>query len=144
MEAEHGKPCILDRAATAAALRLAGKRDEVHPNDAVACAYRDRTAAEAWRASGAENGQPTLGITELDGQVVALIDLRPQWAADCRVPVPPSLADDWKGFGRKLGQRFRWVTDEDGCRVPECEDCGAQVADGIMWHARSCAEVGLM
>jgi hypothetical protein len=118
--AEHGEPrMIWDKRADA--LRLIGKRDEVHPLDVVACAYRDRAAAGAWRESGESHNQPTLGIAELDGEIISVIDLRPQLADDGRLPTLLARPDDWDG---------PWF--RQGCQAVE--------RDGSWVHTDQCQE----
>lgn len=94
-EAEYGPVRIL--AGTGAILRLIGKRDEVHPRDALAIAYRDRAAAVASAAGNLKHhGHPSLGIAEYGGEAVGVLDLRPSYATDGIAALDPSLPDDWQ------------------------------------------------
>jgi hypothetical protein len=96
LTAEHGAPRMLRD--TAAALRLIGKRDKVHPVDAIAFAYRDHLAAAAWSASNrVHNGVPPLGIAVGGDEVIAVLDMRPALSAHgAWKPADPSLPDDWQ------------------------------------------------
>lgn len=91
--AAHGRPqAVTD---TAAALRLIGKRDQVHPRDAMAYTYRDQAAADAYAASNAEhNDIPSLGTAAIDGAVVGVLDLRPLLTAT--EATDPRRPDDWQ------------------------------------------------
>jgi hypothetical protein len=92
--AEHGNTHSAD---TAAALRLIGKRDQVHPRDAAAFAYRDRAAADAYAASNAEhNGIPSLGTAVKGDEIIGVLDLRGTLAEHGAEPTDPRLPDDWK------------------------------------------------
>jgi hypothetical protein len=87
--ARHGKPETTDRAA---ALRLLGKRSEIHPYDVVAYIYASRESAEGFAASNLEHhGYPSLGITETAQGWLGIIDLRP---GSVRV-TDPAESDDW-------------------------------------------------
>jgi hypothetical protein len=64
---------------TAVALRLIGKRDEIHPDDAYAFLYQSRESAEAFAESNRRHGDAIpLGIMPLGDQWLGVIDLRPQ------------------------------------------------------------------
>jgi hypothetical protein len=93
--ARYGQPESVD---TAAALRLIGKREEVHPRDAHAFRYQSVEAAEAYASANLEHwGHPTLGAhVGEDGSVVGVLDFRPQLASLDREPTDPSLPDDGK------------------------------------------------
>jgi hypothetical protein len=97
--ARHGLPAQVP---AAAALRLLGRRAEVHPNDAVAFAYRDQAAADAYAESNAQHqGIPSLGSRPVDGAIVGVLDLRPALARHARQAgrswefTDPGLPDDW-------------------------------------------------
>lgn len=91
LTAEHGASRHVD---TAAALRLLGVRDRVHPMDAYAYAYRDQAAADAWQASTAEHhGIQSLGTVVGGDEVIGVYDLR---HAPGITPTDPSLPDDWQ------------------------------------------------
>lgn len=62
---------------TAEALRLAGKRGEIHPADAVAFIYPDVATFERYAASNRVNeGVDAIGPLEDGGRVVGIVDLR--------------------------------------------------------------------
>lgn len=62
---------------TGAALRLAGRRGDVHPADAIAFRYPSREAAQAYADSNAaHNHVPSLGIVADGGTWVGVLDLR--------------------------------------------------------------------
>lgn len=91
MWAEYGQPT---RADTAVALRTIGRRQAVHPNDAVAFLYRDQDAADAFAASNLEkNGLSTLGSYATPLGVIAVLDLRPSQVALGRALTDPSVSD---------------------------------------------------
>jgi hypothetical protein len=91
---QYGRPKAAD---TAMALRLLGKRDEVHPRDAFACVYSSREAAEAFREANREHwGHPSLGIVVVDGGVLGVSDLRPALRGFGAEPTNPALPDDWR------------------------------------------------
>lgn len=91
LAAEHGRARSVDRAA---ALRLLGLRETVHPNNVVAFTYRDRAAAQAYHASNADHqGVPSLGITTCDGGVIGVLDLRPVLTEYGNAPTDPALPD---------------------------------------------------
>jgi hypothetical protein len=88
---EHGKSRHVD---TAAALRLLGLRDQVHPLDGYAYAYRDQAAADAWQESTFEHhGIPSLGTSVGGDEVIGVYDLR---ACPGIKPADPSMPDDWQ------------------------------------------------
>jgi hypothetical protein len=76
----------------AGALRLIGKRDEVHPDDAYALVYPSRECAEVFAESNRRNNDvPSLGIIEHDGAWIGVLDLRHQATG---LITPPAVADD--------------------------------------------------
>lgn len=85
------------RFVAADALRLLGLREAVHPRDALAYAYHDRRAADAWAASNWEHYRhPLLGCLVVEGAgVVGAYDLRPMLAAHGCELTDPGLPDDW-------------------------------------------------
>lgn len=105
LTAAHGKPAPVD---TPAALRLLGKRGEVHPRDAYAYAYRDQAAADAFQQATLDHhGVPSLGTaTDRAGRLVGVYDLRPALAGNFGVPpTDPRLPDEWAPPGRRGGRR---------------------------------------
>lgn len=72
LRAKYGQP---DRVDTAAALRLAGLRGEVHPQDAIAFTYPSDEAAEAFATANRDAG---LSVTRVSTEAgpVNVIDLR--------------------------------------------------------------------
>jgi hypothetical protein len=72
-------PTVTTYRDTAAALKLVGANlDGIAPDDAHASLYPSREAAEAFAASNLEHhGHPSLGIAEVDGGWVGVLDLRP-------------------------------------------------------------------
>jgi len=94
--ARFGRPEIYRD--TAAALRLIGKRDHVHPDDAFACIYQTREAAEAFGESNLRHGDVIpLGVVEHDGAWLGVSDLRPQLLArHITDPAAPDDAREWR------------------------------------------------
>jgi hypothetical protein len=90
----YGRPKSVD---TAGALRLLGKRAEVHPRCAFAAVYSSQEAAEAFRDANLEYwGHPSLGLTVVDGGVLGAIDLRPSLRGFGVEPTDPALPDGWR------------------------------------------------
>jgi hypothetical protein len=95
---------------TAGALRLIGKRDEVHPDEAVAFTYPSRECAEAFAASNLKrDGVPSLGLTERAGAWLGVLDLRPCYAtSQSYLATDPSVPDDggsaWRKQQRELAK----------------------------------------
>jgi hypothetical protein len=74
---DHGKPRMLHGEAIGPALAALGI-ENVKPDEVVAFAYRDRAAAEAWtEANRLHYGHVSLGIGEILGETVGVLDLRP-------------------------------------------------------------------
>lgn len=90
LRAKYGQPEHFDRFA---ALRLIGRRDEVHPDDALAFLYASREAAEAFAATNERYSSiRPLGIMEHDGAWLGVLDLRGTLG---RSPITdPAVADD--------------------------------------------------
>jgi hypothetical protein len=129
--AEHGKPRSVD---VAAALRLIGKRDQVHPRDAVAFAYRDHRAAQAWAASNLEHyGHPSLGWDVGGDAVIGVIDLRPELFRHGAGLTSPSRPDDWLP-PRHHGQ--------DPPRCSRCLDSGHVCEDHPYIPWEGCEDAG--
>lgn len=86
----------------APALRLIGRRDEVHPVDVHACAYRTEALARAWHQLNLDHyGHPSLGVATVDGAVIGVLDLRPVLAGFRVAPVPPDYPDNYARGGRR-------------------------------------------
>lgn len=93
LRAKYGAP---EKVPTADALRWIGKRDEVHPRDAVAFRYPSHEAAEAFAAVNAEHhGVPNLGILETAEGWIGVLDLRPQLMEHGSPVTYPELPDNW-------------------------------------------------
>lgn len=95
LRARHGRsrPVV----ATRGALRLIGKRAEVHPRDVVAFAYRDQAAADAYTAANLERyGHPSLGMAVFGDEVIGVLDLRPGLASQGIGLISPLRPDDWR------------------------------------------------
>ena len=92
--AVHGQPAPV---AAGLALRVLGRRGDVHPRDVAAFAYRDQAAAGAWMAATlAHQAIPHLGTAQLDdGRVVGVYDLRPVLDLGGVPLTSPHLPDDW-------------------------------------------------
>lgn len=89
----YGEPARVDNAA---ALRLLGRRDEVHPRDVSACVYQSREAAQAWADANREHWRhPSLGIVAVDGGVLGVTDLRSALREFGTKPTDPTWSDDW-------------------------------------------------
>lgn len=83
----HGRPEMVD---PSAALRLAGKRDAVHPDDAAAFIHRTRESFDAYAESNRENnGYTTYGPVEVSGGFLGVVDMRPGLPR----PTDPAAAD---------------------------------------------------
>lgn len=97
LRAGHGQPARL--ADTAAALRLAGARSQVHPADALAFTYRDLAAARAYAQANLDgHGIPSLGIAVTEsGTAIGVLDLRAPFARhDGWTPADPAWPDTWR------------------------------------------------
>lgn len=88
------------------ALRMVGRRDEVHPRDAYAMRYpNDESADLGAYLNTAWYGHEILGRAALDDGVVIVLDLRPAMrrltpaSDELREPTDPTLPDDWKPGG---------------------------------------------
>lgn len=82
-----GKPEPVD---ASDALRMIGKRAEIHPNDVAAFAHRSRESFEAFAASNREhNDFETYGPLECGGCVLGVVDMRPALPR----PTDPTLPD---------------------------------------------------
>lgn len=92
---KFGRPESFD---AAEALRLIGKRGEVHPRDAWACVYQSQEAADAFAESNEKHhGHPHLGHVTLDsGSVLGVIDLRPASLRHGGEITDPALPDGWQ------------------------------------------------
>lgn len=74
MWARYGVPKTVD---TSVALHTIGRRQEVHPKDAIAFLYRDQEAADAFAVSNLEHyGHQSLGSYATPDGVVGVIDIR--------------------------------------------------------------------
>lgn len=91
---EYGNPKIVD---TAWALRMLGKRDEIHPRNAFAAVYPSEEAAQAYADANSEHwGYVSVGRIPVDGGILGVTDLRRAWR-DLDHPITdPALPDDWK------------------------------------------------
>lgn len=78
---------------TAMALRLLGKREEIHPHDAVAFIYPSRAVAADFAMSNLEiHGHDTYSVA-VEGGVIGVVDLR-----HCFSEVTdPARPDGWWG-----------------------------------------------
>lgn len=85
-----------ERTNTAAALRTAGLRAEIHPVDAVAFIYPDRAYFERSAQRDRElHHNEVHGPFETEDGLLGIVDIRPQLRdRDLRV-TDPSLPDDW-------------------------------------------------
>jgi hypothetical protein len=85
-----------ERTDTAAALRLAGKRDEIHPLDAVAFLYPDRAYFEASAGRDREiHHNDVHGPYVTDAGLLGIVDIRPQLREQGLRVTDPALPDDW-------------------------------------------------
>jgi hypothetical protein len=85
----------LPRTDTAAALRLAGKRDEIHPDDAFALIYPDRAYFEASAKRDREiHHNDVIGPLETPDGLIGIVDMRWQMREMGCPPTDPSLPDD--------------------------------------------------
>jgi hypothetical protein len=86
----------LPRTDTAAALRLAGRRDEIHPADAMAFTYPDREYFEASAKRDRENnGNEVIGPFETDEGLIGIVSMQPQMRARGWEVTDPALPDDY-------------------------------------------------
>jgi len=84
------------RTGTAAALRLAGLRDEVHPHDAMAFIYPDRAYFERSAARDRELLRNDVhGPYETPEGLLGIVDIRPQLRERGLRATDPELPDDW-------------------------------------------------
>jgi hypothetical protein len=99
--ARFGEPeQIRDRAA---ALRVIGRRSEVHPDDVQACTYPTRECAEVFaEANRRYNGLASLGICAHEDAWLGVTDLRPQMSSGGTDPAAP---DDGGAEWRKQNRR---------------------------------------
>jgi len=82
---------------TGVALRLIGKREEVHPRDAWACVWRDAALAEfSCQANREHYGHRVWGPVMTDGGLLEVVDLRPALEREGLRLTDPALPDDWK------------------------------------------------
>jgi hypothetical protein len=133
--AEHGKPRHVDEAA---ALRLIGERDQVHPHDVAAFAYQDHRAEQAWAASNLKHhGHPSLGSAIGGDAVIGVLDLRPECLRHGSVLISPHRPDHWLPPRRHGQARPRCSRCLDSGHVCEdhpyiawegCEDAGCGAA----------------
>jgi hypothetical protein len=85
---------MLPTAGTAAALRLAGKRDEIHPNDAVALIYPSREYFEASARRDREiHHNDVIGPLVTEMGLLGIVDLRRQMRESGWQVTDPSLPD---------------------------------------------------
>jgi hypothetical protein len=85
------------------ALRVIGRRDEVHPCDVLAFSYPSQALADLFAFLNVECGGHTLlGRAMLDNGLLSVIDLRPdlrRFTDDADLdwePTDPALPDDWR------------------------------------------------
>jgi hypothetical protein len=92
---EHGQPKGVD---AGLALRLLGRRHEVHPRDVVAFVYPSVEAERAYAEANEENwGHGRLGPMPVDGGILGVTDLRPVQKRDWGIePTDPALPDNWR------------------------------------------------
>lgn len=84
------------RTDTAAALRRAGLRDEIHPLDAVAFIYPDREYFEASAKRDRENHHNDVhGPFETEDGLLGIVDMRPQLRQQGVACTHPRLPDDY-------------------------------------------------
>lgn len=82
---------------TAAALRLVGKRNEIHPRDAHAFVYPSQEAADAFATANVEGHDIDTWHTALDsGEVLGVLDLRRSLKRLGNTITDPSLPDNWR------------------------------------------------
>lgn len=92
LRARYGQPVAVE---PGPALRLFGRRNEIHPRDVVACLHSSTEAAEAFTAANREHWHhDTLGPVVVDGGVLAVVDLRGALRAHGCEPTDPRLPDD--------------------------------------------------
>jgi hypothetical protein len=99
--ATFGRPeTFSDRAE---ALRLIGKRTEVHPDDAWASTYPTRECAETFaEANRRHNNAPSLGIIACGDRWLGVTDLRPQLGTKVTDPsVPDDGGAEWRKQNRQ-------------------------------------------
>ena len=104
LAAAYGRPA---RFSSGEALRLLGLRDQVHPRDVIAWAYRDRAAANAWAyADWACYRHPSLGTVLAEGAGwVGVTDLRPMLMEHGCESTAPAMPDDWEPPRRAEARR---------------------------------------
>lgn len=91
MWARYGVPKTAD---TAQALRTIGRRQEVHPKDAIAFLYANQEAADAFAATNLEHhGHQSLGSYATADGVVGVIDIRAAQEALGHAATDPAEAD---------------------------------------------------
>jgi len=91
MWAQYGVPQAAD---TATALRTIGRRQEVHPKDAIAFLYSNQEAADAFAAANLEHhGHQSLGSYATAEGVVGVIDIRAAQEVLGRSATDPAEAD---------------------------------------------------
>lgn len=89
------------RTDTAAALRLAGKRDEIHPLDAVAFLYPDRAYFEASAKRDREiHHNDVIGPFIAGDGLLGIVDIRRQVREHGWRVTDPALPDDWSPAAR--------------------------------------------
>ena len=93
------------RTDTAAALRLAGKRGEIHPDDAVAFIYPDRAYFDAAAQRDREiHHNEVIGPFDTPEGLMGIVDLRPQLALSGDRIADPALPDDY--FTERIRERL--------------------------------------
>lgn len=86
-----------ERTDTAAALRLAGLRGQIHPVDAVAFIYPGRAYFEASAGRDRElHHNDVHGPYETPAGLLGIVDIRPQLREQGLVPADPARPDDWR------------------------------------------------
>jgi hypothetical protein len=131
LRAHHGGGRRVD---TGAALRLIGKRDEVHPRDAIAFAYRDHAAARAYASANLElYGHPSLGTGIGGDEIIVVHDLRPSFTTHCLGVTAPGHPDDWPPPVQNDGP---------DPRCGRCLDTGQVCEDHPYIAQESCGDAG--
>ena len=90
----YGRPKPVD---AGEALRLIGKRDEVHPRDVIACVYQGDEAVDAFLdVNHRHEGMVSIGRVTVEDGVLAVTDLRPQLRRMGSMVTDPALPDDYR------------------------------------------------
>jgi hypothetical protein len=96
------RPPVLPRVDTAAALRLAGRRGDIHPHDAIAFIYPDRAYFEESAGRDREiHGNEVIGPMMTECGLIAVVSIVPQMRREGYPATDPALPDNWEPARKK-------------------------------------------